>query len=102
MLDDPSVSDSEIIEATGAPRLLAFSDPKESLEELLTTGQQVLSLTPTPDPDAGNLVHPPANIELSLGLPLPEVLRKWIIRSNDPGTPLTADHLKRLASASRP
>lgn len=96
LLQDDALADGDIVDLVGAPLLLPFDDPGRSLEQLLTTGEQVLSLTPAPGPDGVEEMYPPTEVVLTLGAPLPDFLRTWIASSTTPQHPLVAEQLERL------
>lgn len=97
VIADPTVADDEIVELVGEPWLGAFDRPREPLDQLLQTGNQTVRLTPlrSDDPDEGKWAYPTADVALTIGRPLPELLRNWL-QSVDNRTAATIAGLDQL------
>ncbi|MFI5044059.1 MAG: hypothetical protein ACHQDC_04650 [Acidimicrobiales bacterium] len=82
LIDDPGTADDELLALVGEPWLLPFDAPPEPLDQLLAQGRQTITLTPVsgPEPD---LEFPRALVALSLGQPMPDLLRFWLSTVDD-------------------
>ena len=83
LLADPEVTDDDLHALVSAPWLGPFAPPGVDFDELFSTGQQQMELTPLPSLDEED--YPPLRVQLLFGEPLAALLRRWTDQAHDRG-----------------
>lgn len=78
LLEDPSVDDDEVINLVGPPWIGPFDTDARQFDELVSSGQQNVQLTPFRSVDLTDPRYPTVEATLTFGAPIPILLRRWI------------------------